>query len=52
VLFKRVLHMAALLEMTDEEFSLHLERLSEVREFLKSIKRESQPTKIPGRASR
>ncbi len=39
VLLKRVLHMAALLEMTDEEFSAHLERLGEVRRFLKSIKK-------------
>jgi DNA-binding transcriptional ArsR family regulator len=52
LLLNRVLHMAALLEMTDEEFSDHLERLGEVRRFLKSIKKAGQPTKIPGRASR
>jgi DNA-binding transcriptional ArsR family regulator len=38
MLLDRVLHMAALLEMTDEEFSAHLERLGKVREFLKTIK--------------
>lgn len=39
VLLNRVLHMAALLEMTDEEFGAHLDRLGEVRRFLKSIKK-------------
>jgi DNA-binding transcriptional ArsR family regulator len=39
VLLKRVLHMAALLDMTDEEFSAHLDNLSEVRGFLKAIKK-------------
>ena len=39
VLLKRVLHMAALLEMTDEEFGAHLDRLGEVRRFLKSMKK-------------
>ena len=39
VLLNRVLHMAALLEMTDEEFGGHLQRLREVRGFLKTIKK-------------
>jgi len=39
VLLKRVLHMAALLEMTDKEFGVHLDRLGEVRRFLKSMKK-------------
>lgn len=39
VLLNRVLHMAALLEMTDEEFGAHLDRLGEVRRLLKSIKK-------------
>ncbi|MCK4583755.1 winged helix-turn-helix transcriptional regulator [Candidatus Bathyarchaeota archaeon] len=39
VLLNRVLHMAALLEMTDEEFGAHLDRLGEVRRFLKSMKK-------------
>ena len=39
VLLNRVLHMAALLEMTDEEFGAHLDRLREVRRFLKSMKK-------------
>ncbi len=39
MLLKRVLHMAALLDMTDEEFSAHLDNLSEVRGFLKAIKK-------------
>ncbi len=39
VLLDRVLHMAALLEATDEEFSAYLDRLGEVRRFLKSIKK-------------
>jgi DNA-binding transcriptional ArsR family regulator len=39
VLLKRVLQMAALLDMTDEEFSAHLDNLSEVRGFLKAIKK-------------
>ncbi len=39
VLLNRVLHMAALIEMTDEQFGAHLERLGEVRGFLKSIKK-------------
>jgi len=39
VLLNRVLHMAALLEMTDEEFGAHLDRLGEVRRFLNSMKK-------------
>ena len=39
VLLNRVLHMAALLEMTDQEFGAHLDRLGEVRKFLKSMKK-------------
>lgn len=39
VLLNRVLHMAALLEMTDQEFGAHLDRLGEVRRFLKSMKK-------------
>ena len=39
VLLNRVLHMAALLDMTDEEFNAHLDRLGEVRGFLKAIKK-------------
>jgi DNA-binding transcriptional ArsR family regulator len=39
VLLNRVLHMAALLEMADEEFGAHLDRLGEVRRFLKSMKK-------------
>jgi len=39
VLLDRVLQLAALLEMTDEEFSAHLDRLGEVRRLLKSIKK-------------
>jgi len=39
VLLRRVLHLAALLEMTDEKFSTHLDRLGEVRRLLKSIKK-------------
>ena len=39
VLLNRVLHMVALLEMTDEEFGAHLDRLGEVRRFLKSMKK-------------
>jgi DNA-binding transcriptional ArsR family regulator len=39
VLLRRVLHMAALLDMTDEEFGDHLEKLGEVRRFLKAIKK-------------
>ena len=39
VLLNRVLHMAALLEMTDEEFGAHLDRIGEVRRFLKSMKK-------------
>ena len=39
VLLRRVLHLAALLEMTDEEFSTHLEMLGELRRLLKSIKK-------------
>jgi len=39
VLLNRVLHMAALLEMTDQEFGAHLERLGKIREFLKSMKK-------------
>jgi len=39
VLLNRVLHMAALLEMTDHEFGAHLDRLGEVRRFLKSMKK-------------
>ena len=39
VLLNRVLHMAALLEMTDEEFGGHLQRLREVRGYLKTIKK-------------
>jgi len=40
VLLNRVLHMAALLEMTDEEFGDNLERLDEVRRYLRSIKKK------------
>jgi DNA-binding transcriptional ArsR family regulator len=40
VLLNRVLHMAALLEMTDEDFGDHLERLGEVRRYLRSIKKK------------
>ena len=43
VLLNRVLHMAALIEMTDEEFADHLEKLAEVRGYLKSIKNEGLP---------
>ena len=39
VLLQRVLHMAALIEMTDEEFADHLESLGEVRSYLKSMKK-------------
>ncbi len=39
VLLNRVLHMAALMEMTDEQFDDHLKRLAEVRSYLKSIKK-------------
>ena len=39
ILLNRVLHMAALLEMTDEEFGGHLQRLREVRGFLKARKK-------------
>jgi len=39
VLLNRVIHMAALLEMTDQEFGAHLDRLGEVRRFLKSMKK-------------
>ncbi len=39
MLLNRVLHMAALIEMTDEEFTDHLERLDEIRNYLKSIKK-------------
>lgn len=39
VLLNRVLHMAALLEMTDQEFGAHLDRLGDVRRFLKSMKK-------------
>ena len=39
VLLNRVLHMAALIDMTDEQFGDHLERLGEVRSYLRSIKR-------------
>jgi len=39
VLLNRVLHMAALLEMTDQEFGAHIDRLGEVRRFLKSMKK-------------
>ena len=39
VLLDRVLQLAALLEMTDEEFGAHLDRLGEVRRLLKSIKK-------------
>jgi DNA-binding transcriptional ArsR family regulator len=40
VLLNRVLHMAALIEMTDEQFSDHLEKLGEIRSYLRSIKKE------------
>lgn len=40
VLLNRVLHMAALIDMTDEQFSDHLEKLGEVRSYLRSIKKE------------
>ncbi len=39
VLLNRVLHMAALIEMTDEEFGDHIEKLGEVRGYLKSIRK-------------
>ena len=39
VLLNRVLHMAALIEMTNEQFSGHLEKLGEVRRYLRSIKK-------------
>jgi len=38
VLLNRVLHMAALIDMTDEQFAEHLENLGEIRGYLKSIK--------------
>ena len=40
VLLHRVLHMAALIEMTDEEFADHIETLREVRRYLKSLKKK------------
>lgn len=39
VLLHRVLHMAALIDMTDEEFADHLDSLCEVRSYLKSMKK-------------
>ena len=39
VLLNRVLHMAALIDMTDEQFSEHLGRLGEIRSYLRSIKK-------------
>jgi len=39
VLLNRVLHMAALIDMTDEQFGHHLEKIGEVRSYLKSIKK-------------
>ncbi len=40
VLLNRVLHMAALIDMTDEQFGDHIETLREVRRYLKSIKKK------------
>lgn len=39
VLLNRVLHMAALIDMTDEQFGHHLEKIGEVRSYLRSIKK-------------
>jgi len=39
LLLNRVLHMAALIEMTDEQFSDHLEKIGEIRSYLRSMKK-------------